>query len=315
MEEQVIKITVEEESERRLDAYLADKTDFSRSYIQKLIKEGRVSVNGNLIQKVKVPVSFRDEICIDVPETQELSILPENIPLDILYEDADVLVVNKPKDMVVHPSAGHTSHTLVNGLLAYCKGNLSGINGVLRPGIVHRIDKDTTGALIVCKNDKAHQSLAEQLQVHSITRKYNAIVYHNFQEEEGVVDAPIGRHPIDRKKMAVVSAEKGRRAVTHYRVLDHLNNEFNSIECQLETGRTHQIRVHMAHIHHPLLGDEVYGPKSLSKKATALHTKFLQGQALHARIIGFQHPTTNQYIEVESPLPQYFVELLKELKS
>lgn len=315
MEKEVIRLVVEEERDCRLDVYLAEKTDFSRSYVQKLIKNNSVTVNGNLLNKVKVPVSFRDEICIQVPETKELKILPEKMDLDILYEDDDVLVVNKPKDMVVHPSAGHMSHTLVNGLLDYCKNNLSGINGVLRPGIVHRIDKNTTGALIVCKNDKAHQSLAQQLQVHSITRKYNAIVYHNFLEEEGTVDAPIGRHPLDRKRMAIVSSDKGRRAVTHYRVLDHLNHEFNHIECQLETGRTHQIRVHMAHIHHPLLGDDVYGPKSLSKKNAVLYTKFLQGQALHARVLGFQHPTTNQYIEVESPLPQYFVELLERLKT
>ena len=315
MEKEVIRLVVEEERDCRLDVYLAEKTDFSRSYVQKLIKNNSVTVNGNLLNKVKVPVSFRDEICIQVPETKELKILPEKMDLDILYEDDDVLVVNKPKDMVVHPSAGHMNHTLVNGLLDYCKNNLSGINGVLRPGIVHRIDKNTTGALIVCKNDKAHQSLAQQLQVHSITRKYNAIVYHNFLEEEGTVDAPIGRHPLDRKRMAIVSSDKGRRAVTHYRVLDHLNHEFNHIECQLETGRTHQIRVHMAHIHHPLLGDDVYGPKSLSKKNAVLYKKFLQGQALHARVLGFQHPTTNQYIEVESPLPQYFVELLERLKT
>lgn len=313
--QQTLRLKVEEgEKDCRLDIYLADKTDFSRSYIQKLIKGGQVTVNGNLINKVKVPVSFRDEIVIIIPEIKELEIVPEKMDLDILYEDNDVLVVNKPKDMVVHPSAGHTHHTLVNGLLYHCKNNLSGINGVLRPGIVHRIDKDTTGALIVCKNDKAHQSLAEQLQVHSITRKYNAIVYNNFTENTGTVCAAIGRHPIDRKRMAVVQEEKGKRAITHYQVLDHLNHDFNHIECQLETGRTHQIRVHMSYIHHPLLGDEIYGPKSISKNNKNLYVKYLKGQALHARIIGFQHPTKNQYIEIEAPMPQYFVELLKRLK-
>lgn len=315
MEKEELKLIVEEgKSDCRLDIYLAEKTDFSRSYIQKLIKGEQVTVNGNLISKVKVPVSFRDKIVIVVPEKKELEIVPEKMDLDILYEDSDVLVVNKPKDMVVHPSAGHTHHTLVNGLLYHCKGNLSGINGVLRPGIVHRIDKDTTGALIICKNDKAHQSLAEQLQVHSITRKYNAIVYNNFTEDTGTISASIGRHPIDRKKMAVVPEGKGKKAITHYRVLDHLNHEFNHIECQLETGRTHQIRVHMSHIHHPLLGDEIYGPKSISKKNANLYDKYLKGQALHARILGFQHPTSNQYVEVEAPMPQYFVALLNRLK-
>lgn len=258
--------------------------------------------------KSKVPVHIDDEIKIVLPEPEQLEIRPENLNLDILYEDEDILIVNKPKNMVVHPAPGHMNHTLVNGLLYHCNGKLSAINGVLRPGIVHRIDKDTTGALVVCKNDLAHRSLAEQLSVHSITRKYNAIVYHNFTEEEGTIDTFIGRHPVQRKKMAVVSSENGRRAVTHYRVLNHLNRQFNYIECQLETGRTHQIRVHMSHIRHPLLGDEIYGPKTPARFAK------LEGQTLHARILGFQHPRTNQYIEVEAPLPQYFVELLKTLE-
>ena len=281
--------------------------EYSRSFIQKLIKNERVTVNGNVITKVKYPVSFRDKIIIEIPAPTELEIKPEKMDLDILYEDNDVIVIDKPKGMVVHPSAGHMSHTLVNGLLYHCKGNLSGINGVLRPGIVHRIDMDTTGAIIACKNDIAHQSLTKQLQVHSITRKYEAIVYHNLQEETGTIDKPIGRHPVHRKKMAVVQPEKGKRAVTHYRVLSHLNHKFNYVECQLETGRTHQIRVHMASIMHPLLGDELYGPKPQKM------FEKLQGQTLHAKILGFQHPVTNQYIEVESPLPQYFVELLKNL--
>ena len=200
------------------------------------------------------------------------------------------------------------AHTLVNGLLYHCNGHLSGINGVLRPGIVHRIDKDTTGALIVCKTDLAHRSIAEQLSVHSITRRYQAVVYHNLMMEEGTIDAPLGRHPVDRKKMAVTADQSGKRAITHYRVIDHLNHQFNYIECELETGRTHQIRVHMSYIQHPLLGDTVYGPQPTGRFSK------LQGQTLHAGIIGFNHPRTNQYIEVEAPLPPYFVEVLKTLE-
>ncbi len=309
MEKEIVKIRVEEEEERRIDQFLAERTEFSRSYLQKLIKTEKVTVNGNLIRKVKVPVCFGDEIRIEVPEPELWEIQPEQMELSILYEDEEVLVVDKPKGMVVHPSAGHRTHTLVNGLLYHCQGQLSGINGVTRPGIVHRIDKDTTGALMVCKTDAAHRSLAAQLQIHSITRKYEAIVYHNLTEDTGTIDTAIGRHPIDRKKMAVVSPERGKRAITHYQVLSHLNHQFNYIQCQLETGRTHQIRVHMAHIQHPLLGDTVYGPKPKKE------FEKLEGQTLHAKIIGFQHPVTNQYIEVESPLPPYFVELLKTLEN
>jgi 23S rRNA pseudouridine1911/1915/1917 synthase len=292
----------------RLDQYLAETLTFSRSYVQKLIKNNKVSINGNFEAKSKVPVHVGDCIQIFVPPLENLEIKPENLHLDILYEDEELLVVNKPKNMVVHPSAGHTEHTLVNGLLYHCKGNLSGINGVLRPGIVHRIDKDTTGALLVCKTDRAHQSLADQLRVHSITRKYNAIVYHNFPNEAGTIDEPIGRNPVQRKKMAVTKNREGKRAVTHYVVLDHLNHKFNHIECQLETGRTHQIRVHMSYIHHPILGDEIYGPTSPKKYAG-----LLEGQTLHARVIGFQHPVKHQYIELEAPLPSYFKELLLQL--
>ena len=309
MEKEYMTLQVTEEQEGlRLDQCLADMLEFSRSYLQKLIKTENVSINGDLTTKGKVPVHIEDEIKIFIPEPEKLEILPENLHLDILYEDEDLLIVNKPKDMVVHPAPGHMSHTLVNGLLYHCKGNLSAINGVLRPGIVHRIDKDTTGALVVCKNDLAHRSLAEQLSIHSITRKYQAIVYHNFLEEEGTVETYIGRHPVHRKKMAVVSSENGRRAITHYQVLDHLNHRFNFIECKLETGRTHQIRVHMSHLQHPLLGDEIYGPKNPTRFSN------LQGQTLHAKLIGFQHPRKNQYIEVEAPLPQYFVDLLKTLE-
>lgn len=308
-EEQLTLIVPAEMEGLRLDQFLAEQLSFSRSYLQKLIKNEKVICNGNFITKAKVPVCFADEITVHIPEPETLEIHPEKMDLDILYEDDDLLVVNKPKDMVVHPAAGHMTHTLVNGLLYHCEGRLSGINGVLRPGIVHRIDKDTTGALMVCKTDLAHRSIAEQLSVHSITRRYQAVVYHNFNMEEGTIDAPIGRHPCDRKKMAVVSAAAGKRAVTHYRVLSHLDHRFNHIECRLETGRTHQIRVHMSYIHHPLLGDTVYGPRTTTGAFSSL-----QGQTLHAGIIGFRHPRTNQYIEIEAPLPPYFVEVLKNLE-
>lgn len=303
--EQRYYYTVEKEQEgMRLDQFLAaELTEHSRSYIQKLIREGRVTVNDKAM-KPGGRIQADDKILMAVPPLQELSVLPEEMDLDILYEDEDVILINKPKDMVVHPCPGRYSGTLVNGLLAHCQDNLSGINGVLRPGIVHRIDKDTTGVLVVCKTDLAHRSLAEQLKEHSITRKYEAIVYNNIPEEEGTVDAPIGRNPSDRKKMAV-EYKNGKRAVTHYRVIDHLNHQFNHIECQLETGRTHQIRVHMASIGHPLLGDEIYGPRN--------GRKGLEGQCLHARVLGFVHPRTGEYMEFEAPLPEYFKELLRKL--
>lgn len=303
--EQRYYYTVEKEQEgMRLDQFLAaELTEHSRSYIQKLIREGRVTVNDKAM-KPGGRIQADDKILMTVPPLQELSVLPEEMDLDILYEDEDVILINKPKDMVVHPCPGRYSGTLVNGLLAHCQDNLSGINGVLRPGIVHRIDKDTTGVLVVCKTDLAHRSLAEQLKEHSITRKYEAIVYNNIPEEEGTVDAPIGRNPSDRKKMAV-EYKNGKRAVTHYRVIDHLNHQFNHIECQLETGRTHQIRVHMASIGHPLLGDEIYGPRN--------GRKGLEGQCLHARVLGFVHPRTGEYMEFEAPLPEYFKELLRKL--
>ena len=302
--EQRYYYTVEKEQEgMRLDQFLAaELTEHSRSYIQKLIKNGRVSLNERP-GKPAARIQTEDRILLTVPPLKELAVLPEEMPLDILYEDEDVILINKPKDMVVHPCPGRYSGTLVNGLLAHCKEQLSGINGVLRPGIVHRIDKDTTGVLVVCKNDMAHRSLAEQLKEHSITRKYEAIVYNNFSEDEGVIDAPIGRNPADRKKMAV-EYKNGKRAVTHYWVLDHLNRQFNYVECQLETGRTHQIRVHMASIGHPLLGDEIYGPKN--------GRKGLKGQCLHARVLGFIHPRTGKYMEFEAPLPEYFKELLEK---
>ena len=277
--------------------------DITRSYLQKLLKDGSVQMNGKPV-KASTKTAVDAVIALTIPEPEEPEILPENIPLDILYEDSDVILINKPKNMVVHPAAGHYTGTLVNALMYHCKGELSGINGVLRPGIVHRIDKDTTGVLIVCKNDRAHNALAEQLKEHSITRKYRAIVCGNLKEDEGTVDAPLGRHPQDRKKMAIVRSG-GKRAVTHYRVLERFGND-TYIECQLETGRTHQIRVHMASLGHPLLGDEIYGRAKSPFK--------LEGQTLHAMVLGFIHPTTGEYMEFEAPLPEYFEKLLEKLR-
>jgi len=274
----------------------------SRSYLQKIIREGSVLVNGKPV-KASYRIEAQDEVLIHLPELTEPEIEAENIPLDILYEDTELLIVNKPKGMVVHPSAGHSAGTLVNAVMYHCRGQLSGINGSLRPGIVHRIDKDTTGALVICKNDHAHSHVAEQLKVHSITRKYRAIVNGVIREEDGVIDAPIGRHPVERKKMAV-NEKNGRRAVTHYRVLQRFANH-TYIECRLETGRTHQIRVHMAFIRHPILGYTVYGPEK--------NPYHLEGQTLHAQILGLIHPVTGEYIEVEAPLPEYFQKLLKKL--
>ena len=287
----------------RIDRYLSDSNeDLSRSYIQKLLKEQKVTVQGTFV-KANYKVQAGDVITVEVPDMTEPDILPEDIPLDILYEDEDVLVVNKPKGMVVHPSAGHTTGTLVNAIMAHCKENLSGINGVLRPGIVHRIDMDTTGVIIACKNDLAHNSIAAQLKEHSITRRYQAIVHGALKDDEGVIDEPIGRSPKDRKKMAV-NYNNGKSAVTHYKVLTRFK-DFTHIECRLETGRTHQIRVHMASIGHPLLGDAVYGPAKCPYK--------LQGQTLHAGILGFVHPRTGEYMEFSAPLPEYFEELLRKL--
>lgn len=292
-----------QEEGMRLDRYLAEQIpDLTRSYLQKLLKENLAEVNGKIV-KANYKVKKGDQISLELPEVQKPEAFPENIPLDILYEDEDVLLVNKPKGMVVHPAAGHLSGTLVNGVLYHCRGQLSGINGVLRPGIVHRIDRDTTGVLVVCKNDRAHQSLAAQLKEHSITRKYRAIVLGSLKED-GTVNAPIGRHPVDRKKMAV-NRKNGKEAVTHYHVLEELKG-YTYIECQLETGRTHQIRVHMASIGHPLLGDSVYGPSQCPFS--------LEGQCLHAMVLGFLHPSTGVYMEFESPLPEYFEKLLQKLQ-
>ena len=294
--------TIEKGGER-IDKYLSEQLeDMTRSHIQKLIKENMVRVNGMTV-KSNFKLSASDQIEVEIPELKEPDILPENIPLDILYEDQDILVVNKPKGMVVHPAPGHYTGTLVNAIMYHCKDNLSGINGVMRPGIVHRIDMDTTGSLLICKNDRAHQALAEQLKEHSITRKYHAIVHGRLKEDEGTIDKPIGRHPIDRKKMSV-HCTNGREAVTHYRVLKRFQ-QFTYIECQLETGRTHQIRVHMSSIGHPILGDQVYGPAKCPYK--------LQGQTLHAKVLGITHPTTGEYMEFDAPLPDYFQGLLEKM--
>lgn len=293
----------EDDSGIRIDLFLSKQLeDISRSYVQKLIKDKDVTVNGSPV-KANYKVNVNDIIKLIIPKLSEPDILPENISLDILYEDKDILIVNKPKGMVVHPCPGHYSGTLVNALMHYCKNDLSGINGVMRPGIVHRIDMDTTGSLLVCKNDFAHQKLAEDLKVHNIKRIYHAIVHGVIKEDEGTIEAPIGRHPIDRKKMSI-NYKNGKDAITHYRVLKRFSN-YTYIECQLETGRTHQIRVHMASIHHALVGDTVYGPTK--------STFHLQGQTLHAKILGIHHPRTNEYLEIDAPLPKYFMDLLEKL--
>lgn len=288
----------------RIDKFIAGRMDeLSRSHIQKLVKDQKAAVNG-LPVKQNYKLSKDELVTLEIPDNEEPDILPEDIPLDILYEDQDILIVNKPKGMVVHPAAGHYSGTLVNALMFHCKDSLSGINGVLRPGIVHRIDKDTTGSLLICKNDNAHQKLAEQLKDHSITRVYHAVVHGRIKEDSGTVDAPIGRHPSDRKKMAV-NYKNGKEAVTHYEVLQRFE-KYTYIKCRLETGRTHQIRVHMASLHHPLLGDEVYGPAKCPFKG-------LTGQTLHAKVLGIIHPSTGEYLETDAPLPEYFEKLLKQL--
>ena len=302
MEEFRFQITEELEDER-IDKCISMLIDsLSRSFIQKLIKDGQVKVNGTVV-KGSYRVKTDDDVLFCLPESVEPDVEPEDIPLDILYEDKDVIVVNKPKGMVVHPAAGHYSGTMVNALMYHCGSELSGINGVMRPGIVHRIDMDTTGSIIVCKNDRAHNCIAEQLKEHSITRRYHAICHGVLKEDDGTINKPIGRHPTDRKKMAV-NEKNGKTAVTHYKVLKRFS-EYTYIECRLETGRTHQIRVHMASIGHPLLGDEVY-----SNRKSPFH---LTGQTLHAKILGFEHPTTGKYVEIDAPLPEYFQHLLEIL--
>lgn len=304
------RITEEEDTGKRIDKYLSEKlTDWSRSAVQRCIRDGNVTVNQKNV-KTGYKTCSGDLIELYIKPLVEPDILPENIPLDILYEDADIIVINKPKQMVVHPAPGHYSGTVVNALLYHCKDSLSGINGVMRPGIVHRIDQDTTGAIVACKNDRAHQKVAAQLKEHSITRTYQAIVLHHLRQPHGTIESTMGRHPVDRKKMAM-NVKNGKHAVTHYRVLDPLNHQFNYIECCLETGRTHQIRVHMAGIGHPILGDSVYGPAKLPQNICPW---ILTGQTLHAKTLGLVHPTTNQYIEFDAPLPPYFVEILSSLQ-
>lgn len=306
MRTETFEVETEYEGER-LDKYLSvifgDTPAWSRSFFQKLIREGHVRVN-DTAQKANYRLKTEELVTVEIPDAVSTPILPENIPLDILYEDEDVLIVNKAKGMVVHPSAGHFSGTLVNAILYHCRDSLSGINGEIRPGIVHRIDMDTTGSLIVCKNDESHVSIAEQIKEHSVNRKYRGIVYGVIKDDEGTIDAPIGRHPTDRKKMAV-NEKNGKHAVTHFRVLQRFAR-YSYLEFALETGRTHQIRVHMASIGHPLLGDVLYSNGKSPYK--------LQGQTLHAMTIGFIHPRTHEYMEVTAPLPEYFNKILRDLE-
>lgn len=293
----------EDMNNERIDKCISLLIDsLSRSYIQKLIKDNKVFVNNQAVKSSYKAITG-DEIYFQLPPSLEPDIVPENISLDILYEDKDIIIVNKPKRMVVHPAAGHYNGTLVNALMFYCGEELSSINGVMRPGIVHRIDMDTTGSILICKNDIAHYAIASQLKDHSIKRRYHAICYGVVKEEEGTINNPIGRHPIDRKKMAI-NPKNGKEAITHYKVLKRYHN-YTYIECALETGRTHQIRVHMASIGHPLLGDDVYANRKSPFK--------LQGQTLHAKNLGFIHPMNNKYMEIDAPLPEYFQHLLNIL--
>lgn len=293
-----IKKIIVDETGKRIDKYISEKLDLTRSRIQKLIDDGMVSINGKTA-KSSVKVNEGEILTVEIPELKPLEIVPEEIPLNILYDDDDVLVIDKPKGMVVHPANGNYTGTLVNAIMAKYKDNLSGINGVIRPGIVHRIDKDTSGVLVIAKNDKAHLKLAEQLKEHSMTRVYVAVVRGKLKNSVGTIDAPIGRNPKDRKKMGVVA--NGKRAVTHYKVIKELD-DCSIIEVRLETGRTHQIRVHMAYIGHPLLGDNVY--------SNGKNKYGFVGQALHAKILGFIHPSTGEYMEFSSKLPEEFEKLL-----
>ncbi len=285
----------------RIDRFVADRLEMTRSAVQNLLDNGHITVNQKAVGK-NYRLKNNDRLDVVIPDPVELEAIPENIPLDIVYEDEHLLVVNKPKGMVVHPAAGNHTGTLVNALLYHCGDSLSGINGVLRPGIVHRIDKDTSGLLIVAKTDIAHQGLAEQIKAHTFTRIYEAIVYGNFYQDNGTVNAPIGRHPIHRKKMAI-TLQNSKNAVTHYEILQRFG-AYTHIRCKLETGRTHQIRVHMAHIGHPVAGDTVYGPDKLHE---------LNGQCLHAKVIGFEHPVTGEYLEFNSELPEYFQKMLQKI--
>lgn len=304
MKTDVFEVMEEQEGER-LDKYLSViYPDISRSFFQKLIKENSIFVNDRP-QKASYRLAVEDVITVRFPDVVETTIEAEDIPLDILYEDEDLLIVNKPKGMVVHPSAGHYSGTLVNAIMYHCKDSLSGINGEIRPGIVHRIDMDTTGSLIVCKNDVSHVNIAEQIKVHSVNRIYEGIVCGNVKEDEGTIEGAIGRHPVERKKMAI-NEKNGKPAITHYKVLERFGN-YTYMQFKLETGRTHQIRVHMASIGHPLLGDALYSSGKSPFKS-------LIGQTLHAKTIGFIHPSSGEYMEFSAPLPEYFENLLTQLK-
>lgn len=295
----------DEQQSTRIDLVLSlQLQEVSRSFVQKLLEKGAVTVNGKVCDSKKYKVNNGDEIEITVPEPEELKIEAENIPLDIVYEDDDLMVVNKPRGMVVHPAVGNENGTLVNAIMYHCGDRLSSINGVIRPGIVHRIDKDTSGLLMIAKNDMAHESLSQQLAEHSITRRYEALVFNNFNEDEGTVDAPIGRDPKNRLKQAVTS-QNSKHAVTHWRVLERFG-KYTLVEAKLETGRTHQIRVHMSYIKHPLVGDFVYGP---SKQPFSV-----EGQLLHAKILGFVHPRTGEYMEFERPRPEIFEETLNKIR-
>jgi 23S rRNA pseudouridine1911/1915/1917 synthase len=297
---------ISDDSDIRVDLFLSEVyKDASRTYIQKLIKDGYVSVNDKEITKSSYKLNEDDEITLNVPDPIPLEILPEDIPLDIIYEDDDILIVNKPKGMVVHPAPGHTEGTLVNALLYHCKDCLSGINGIMRPGIVHRIDKDTSGSLIICKNDIAHRAVAEQLKEHSINRIYVGIINGRLKEDSGTVDIYIDRDKNDRKKMGVSDSMHGKRAITHYKTLEYFDN-YSLVEFKLETGRTHQIRLSMGMLNHPLLGDYVYGEKGNKFK--------IEGQVLHAKTIGFIHPTTKEYVEFEASLNPEFEKLLSKLR-
>lgn len=303
MKTEEFEVMGEQEGER-LDKYLSViYPELSRSFFQKIIKDQGILVN-DVPEKANYRIKSDDVVRVNFPDAVQTAIEPENIPLDILYEDPDVLIVNKPKGMVVHPSAGHYTGTLVNAVMYHCADSLSGINGEIRPGIVHRIDMDTTGSLIVCKNDDSHVKIAEQIKAHSVNRIYEGIVCGVVKDDAGTVSGAIGRHPTDRKKMAI-NEKNGKSAVTHYKVLKRFD-KYTYMQFKLETGRTHQIRVHMASIGHPLLGDAVYGT---AKSAF----KHLQGQTLHAKTIGFIHPSTGEYLEVSAPLPEYFVHLLETL--
>lgn len=295
-------LVIDEEEGSRLDVYLSEQLgDMSRSYIQKLIKEKKVKVNGK-VEKAKYLVKENDDIFIEIPKPKTLEIIAQDIPIDIVYEDDDLLIVNKPQDMVVHPAPGNYENTLVNAILYHCEGNLSSINGVIRPGIVHRIDKDTSGILMIAKNNNSHNYLSEQLKDHSITREYEFICHGVIKEDKITVNKPIGRNPKDRLKMAVV--KDGKHAVTHFEVINRYEN-FTHVKATLETGRTHQIRVHALSLNHPLLGDPIYGPKN---------NKFgVKGQVLHAKKLGFIHPTTKEYVEFDSELPEHFKNIIKKL--